>query len=233
MGDGFIASSLKELMGKQLAKLEKKYETDESKLKTPVNADAEIIDSLSDSSGTEADISDDAVSVSSDDSIGGHFTVPRPPRSTKPPPIRYPGPPGPPPPPGPHSIVPKTIHFAVDQDEEKEEERSDLEYLICQSSVVAFMLDRKAWVKVLVEDLCDIDWYPDPWASLQLEVETKALIKTLVEGSTPTEDVFAGWDDIVEGKGKGLIFLLHGLPGLGKTFTAGNKPMDTGSEFID
>jgi SpoVK/Ycf46/Vps4 family AAA+-type ATPase len=27
--------------------------------------------------------------------------------------------------------------------------------------------------------------------------------------------------DLVEGKGSGLIFLLHGTPGVGKTFTAG------------
>ncbi|KAH8900595.1 P-loop containing nucleoside triphosphate hydrolase protein [Thozetella sp. PMI_491] len=113
-----------------------------------------------------------------------------------------------------------SIAGADDEDEGNIEELADVEYVICQSSLVCFMLDRKAWVKVLVEELRDIDWYPDPWATLQMESETKSLVKTLVQGFSPTEDVFAGWDDIVEGKGKGLIFLLHGLPGLGKTFTA-------------
>jgi hypothetical protein len=41
----------------------------------------------------------------------------------------------------------------------------------------------------------------------------------LVNGfNNRNEDVY---DDIINGKGKGLIFLLHGTPGLGKTLTTG------------
>jgi hypothetical protein len=29
------------------------------------------------------------------------------------------------------------------------------------------------------------------------------------------------FDDIIKGKGKGMVFLLHGEPGVGKTLTAG------------
>lgn len=29
------------------------------------------------------------------------------------------------------------------------------------------------------------------------------------------------FDDLIKGKGKGMIFLLHGEPGVGKTLTAG------------
>ena len=33
--------------------------------------------------------------------------------------------------------------------------------------------------------------------------------------------------DFVKGKGEGLIFLLHGKPGVGKTYTAGNDGSPT------
>jgi len=37
----------------------------------------------------------------------------------------------------------------------------------------------------------------------------------------------ASWGaDLVPGKGQGQIFLLHGPPGVGKTFTAGNNDSD-------
>jgi hypothetical protein len=32
------------------------------------------------------------------------------------------------------------------------------------------------------------------------------------------------FDDWIRGKGKGIIFLLHGEPGVGKTYTAGEFP---------
>lgn len=37
-------------------------------------------------------------------------------------------------------------------------------------------------------------------------------------------DDFTAWSaDFIEGKGRGLIFLLHGTPGVGKTYTAGKE----------
>jgi DNA polymerase III delta prime subunit len=35
------------------------------------------------------------------------------------------------------------------------------------------------------------------------------------------EDDRLGFDDMIKGKGKGMVFLLHGEPGVGKTLTAG------------
>lgn len=108
-----------------------------------------------------------------------------------------------------------------DRFKEAEAELTDADYLLCEHKIQAFLLDRKRWITVLVTDLAEIDWYPEPWKALQLEQEKKDLIYGLVKGYKSGENVFAGFDDIVQGKGKGLIFLLHGKPGLGKTFTAG------------
>lgn len=54
----------------------------------------------------------------------------------------------------------------------------------------------------------------------------KALSKSFAR-VTQTEEVLIDkrWSaDFVRGKGNGLIFLLHGKPGVGKTCTAGNLP---------
>jgi hypothetical protein len=93
------------------------------------------------------------------------------------------------------------------------------DYFICQSHTIAFALDQKAWVcGVRISQLEEITWDGDPFKSLQLSDETKNLVERLVRGfNNRKEDVY---DDIIPGKGKGLIFLLHGPPGLGKTLTA-------------
>ncbi|KAK3334385.1 hypothetical protein B0H65DRAFT_593015 [Neurospora tetraspora] len=46
---------------------------------------------------------------------------------------------------------------------------------------------------------------------------TKDMVEALVKGHKSKGVVF---DDVIAGKGQGLIFLLHGNPGLGKTLTA-------------
>ena len=67
--------------------------------------------------------------------------------------------------------------------------------------------------------LKEIEWHGDPFSSLQANDSAKRLVGRLVKGfNSREEDVY---DDIIKGKGKGLIFLLHGPPGLGKTLTAG------------
>lgn len=54
----------------------------------------------------------------------------------------------------------------------------------------------------------------------------KALAKSfarITQHNEPMKD--ARWSaDFVRGKGNGLIFLLHGKPGVGKTCTAGKRP---------
>ena len=103
---------------------------------------------------------------------------------------------------------------------EEQYELAETDYLLCPPRTEAFLLDKKIWILALVDELYEIDWYPEPFETLQLAKEKKALIQALVE-SFNTNEGFAGFDDVVQGKGKGLIFLLHGAPGLGKTYTAG------------
>jgi len=65
--------------------------------------------------------------------------------------------------------------------------------------------------------------------SLVLREERKTMIKNLVKISLRRQGLenlnqqepLHWYSDQVHGKGEGLIFLLHGKPGVGKTFTAG------------
>lgn len=77
-----------------------------------------------------------------------------------------------------------------------------------------FSFASKLWGRLRVDGLSDIAWREDAFEKLVLPEKDKQMVKALVEHS---EGAFG---DIVEGKGGGCIFLLHGPPGQGKTLTA-------------
>lgn len=98
---------------------------------------------------------------------------------------------------------------------------TDNDYFMCQSTITAFALGQKLWVSnLMVARLSKIEWHGDPFAMLQLSQSTKSLIMKLVTGFNARTRQQEAYDDVIKGKGKGLIFLLHGPPGLGKTLTA-------------
>jgi hypothetical protein len=95
------------------------------------------------------------------------------------------------------------------------------DYLICSEIVEAFRIKDKCWVdQVLVDGLTEIQWNASPYSALQLPNENKVFIRQLVSGFD-TDKWNDDYGDIIKGKGRGLTFLLHGAPGLGKTLTAG------------
>ncbi|CAH0039558.1 unnamed protein product [Clonostachys solani] len=90
--------------------------------------------------------------------------------------------------------------------------------LLYPALVPAFSLKEKKWQWLLTDRLQDVKWNTLAFNSLQLDTVTKDLIEALIKGhKDKTTTVF---DDVIPGKGQGLIFLLHGHPGLGKTLTA-------------
>ncbi len=62
----------------------------------------------------------------------------------------------------------------------------------------------------------DVSWNTDAFNHLVVDEDTKELIRALVSSKLEAEQ----GTDVIEGKGNGLIILLHGGPGTGKTFTA-------------
>lgn len=78
------------------------------------------------------------------------------------------------------------------------------------------MLTREV-VTLNVEDFQPVKWNKKAFEQLVLDSKTKELIYALVDIQTSKGKSF---DDMISGKGKGLIILLHGSPGTGKTLTA-------------
>jgi hypothetical protein len=87
-------------------------------------------------------------------------------------------------------------------------------------------------VHLPVHGIRPINWNKTAFEQLVLPKRTKNLIKGLVMvGKQASEDpesalrigLGGGRDDIIAGKGSGLIMLLHGGPGTGKTLTAGTS----------
>lgn len=101
----------------------------------------------------------------------------------------------------------------------RSKQRTDDEYLICREDIACLYLKDQQWGRVLVERLQEVTWAESSFRHLQMEQSKKDIIQTLVTGFDSDQDV--DFDDAIQGKGRGLIFLLHGDPGLGKTMTAG------------
>ena len=95
---------------------------------------------------------------------------------------------------------------------------SHVDLLICEGSIPAFILATKRWVFCDVTKLSPVEYNQEAFSKLILPPETKTMLAALVSPQDGQESQF---DDLIVGKGKGLVILLHGLPGVGKTFTAG------------
>lgn len=95
---------------------------------------------------------------------------------------------------------------------------TDEEALLCPARTRGFALDDKRWAFFLVEGISLIDFREEAYQSLELDNRYKETIRALVEMHEVTSDRF---DDLVTGKGKGVLVSLEGPPGSGKTLTAG------------
>jgi hypothetical protein len=80
--------------------------------------------------------------------------------------------------------------------------------------VYGFSFLCKAWGEMLVTGMSSIKFRKDSFDKLVLDESRKRLIEALVRQNS------GGFSDLIEGKGGGCIFLLHGQPGVGKTLTA-------------
>jgi SpoVK/Ycf46/Vps4 family AAA+-type ATPase len=98
---------------------------------------------------------------------------------------------------------------------------SDDQAVLCPASVRGFSLANKKWVFFLVDKVTDVKWNTDALDKLELKDESKDTINALVKAhGRQMSSLQSQFRDIIPGKGLGLVFLLAGAPGLGKTLTA-------------
>ena len=92
---------------------------------------------------------------------------------------------------------------------------TDDKYFITSPYCYGFSFAAKQWGELLIDQLDEINFRDDAFQKLVLNEETKEILFSLTE----TSKIDNG-KDVVDGKGGGCIFLLHGTPGIGKTLTA-------------
>ncbi|KAF8534258.1 P-loop containing nucleoside triphosphate hydrolase protein [Trichophaea hybrida] len=93
----------------------------------------------------------------------------------------------------------------------------DDDYLICHHLMPGFSLVDKRWCFFEVDLIKDVDYNVNAFKTLMLDEAQKQMILSLVKVHA---DERLSFDDVIKGKGRGMIFLLHGVPGVGKTLTA-------------
>jgi hypothetical protein len=89
--------------------------------------------------------------------------------------------------------------------------------LICSPTLRGYSLENKLWLNFDVDCVEAIEWQTNTLDRLVLPEQQKRLILTLTQSQRKYRNSF---DDIIEGKGKGMIVLLYGPPGVGKTLTS-------------
>lgn len=94
---------------------------------------------------------------------------------------------------------------------------NDGEKIFCFHRMLGFSLTQKRWAAFAVSGMTEVKWNPNAFEKLILAPRKREVIKSLVQSHGTGA---AAFDDIVSGKGKGLVGLLSGGPGVGKTLTA-------------
>ncbi|KAK3370625.1 AAA family ATPase [Podospora didyma] len=100
---------------------------------------------------------------------------------------------------------------------------TDDQCLLATSAVRGFSFTEKKFLEFSVDQLRDVEWNSESFEQLVLPNQQKELVQALVAEHTQrttTTNAGKGLEDIVKGKGLGLVLVLHGPPGVGKTLTA-------------
>ena len=105
---------------------------------------------------------------------------------------------------------------------------TDRELLLTVPYVRGYALKSKTWLWFFLPHIIPIKFNTSAFSSLVLPPQQKDLILAFVESQirqrthslADQADAAPAFDDIIAGKGRGMILLLSGPPGVGKTLTA-------------
>ncbi|KAI0490382.1 hypothetical protein F4859DRAFT_520199 [Xylaria cf. heliscus] len=113
--------------------------------------------------------------------------------------------------------------YKLDWDRHSPKQKMSSEQLLCcPPRVLGYALKQKAWVQLLVRYLDPPNKANDSTFKdqLQLDSDAKDLILKSVQAHTKSGKVSQGLEDFAPEKGKGLVIMFYGQPGVGKTLTA-------------
>ncbi|KAJ8129711.1 hypothetical protein O1611_g3918 [Lasiodiplodia mahajangana] len=121
------------------------------------------------------------------------------------------------------NFIQRNIHMLSNR---KAADLEEEDLMLLPNGVHGFVLRSRQWVTLRVTDVSKVR-FPNSFEDLMLPERHKSTIQALVQvhentvtktGNTPK--TIGSSIDLVKGKGAGLILLLHGEPGVGKTSTA-------------
>ncbi|KAF5127133.1 ATPase family AAA domain-containing protein FIGL1 [Metarhizium anisopliae] len=95
----------------------------------------------------------------------------------------------------------------------------EIDLLICSATVLGFCLGTKTFLEFAVAHISDISWSPSSYEDVKMPEQQKKPIWALAE-TFLSRDKTSDFKDLIQGKGRGINFLLYGPPGVGKTLTA-------------
>ena len=104
------------------------------------------------------------------------------------------------------------------QEESTTQKFTDEDYLIASPVALGFSFGEKMWLEFALSSIHEIQWNEGAFDSLIIPEDQKTVVRALVESHA--FEAKKNIDDVIQGKGKGLVAVLHGPPGTGKTLTA-------------
>ncbi|KAF9875578.1 hypothetical protein CkaCkLH20_06959 [Colletotrichum karsti] len=99
----------------------------------------------------------------------------------------------------------------------QDEDLDERQVMILPAHTYGYSLREKKWVSLSIAQTESIAWNKKAFDRLVLQPDTKRLLRALINVRMSNTKKM---DDLVSGKGNGLIMLLHGSPGTGKSLTA-------------
>lgn len=137
------------------------------------------------------------------------------------------------------SADPYLKSFATDSEDSNNtyEPLRDEDVMLLTSRVVAYVLRDRKFALLNVENFYSSNPNPDGFTDLKLPSGHKEMVQALVRSHSMKRVTNASINsnidhDVVTGKGRGLIILLHGVPGVGKTSTAECVAESTGKPLF-
>lgn len=94
---------------------------------------------------------------------------------------------------------------------------SEEDLIFCNHCIGGFGFRQKKWCLFAVTRFEPVVWDHNAFSKLVMDTVKRDLIHSLVKSHRNGTETF---DDVVSGKGKGLVGLFSGNPGVGKTLTA-------------